>query len=59
MCPEGTYQPGVSMTNIDDCLDCPPTKACETKGIGLAAAALPDCAAGFFCLLGASSRYPW
>lgn len=29
MCPAGTYQAGVSMTAISDCLDCPAGKACE------------------------------
>jgi hypothetical protein len=59
MCPVGTYQPGDSMTAVSDCLPCPPTKACETKGNDNVAADLPDCAAGFFCKEGSPSRYPY
>lgn len=58
MCPEGTYQAGVSMTSLSDCLACPAGKACEIKGDATAATSLPDCAAGFFCLLGSSTKYP-
>jgi len=46
------------MTSDSDCLACPAGKACEIKGDLTAAADLPDCAEGFFCLLGASTRYP-
>lgn len=47
------------MTASTDCLDCPAGKACEFEAISDAATVLPDCAAGFFCVLGAASRYPY
>jgi hypothetical protein len=47
------------MTAESDCLACPAGKACEFKAISDIATDLPDCAAGFFCVSGASSRYPW
>lgn len=59
MCPVGTHQSGVSMTDVSDCTTCPAGKACETKGNVNAASALPDCAAGFYCVAGASSKYPY
>lgn len=59
MCPIGTYQSGLSMTGLSDCLPCPAGKACEERGTALAAIDLPDCAAGFYCLSGASTRYPY
>jgi hypothetical protein len=59
MCPAGTYQAGVSMTAESDCLACPAGKACEIKGNALASSALDDCAAGFFCVTGAPTKYPY
>jgi hypothetical protein len=59
MCPAGTYQPDESMTALSDCLPCPAGKACEFKAISDIDTALPDCAAGFFCVEGAESRYPY
>jgi len=59
MCPAGTYQPDLSMTALSDCLPCPAGKACEFKAIASLATDLPDCAAGFFCISGATSRYPY
>jgi hypothetical protein len=59
MCPAGTYQPYESMTALSDCLSCPAGKACEKKAEVSIATALPDCAAGFFCISGAPSRYPY
>ena len=53
MCPAGTYQPDESMTALSDCLPCPAGKACEFKAINDIDTALPDCAAGFFCVEGA------
>jgi hypothetical protein len=47
------------MTAESDCLACPAGKACEFKAISDIATDLPDCAAGFFCVSGASSRYPY
>ena len=58
-CPPGTHQPGLSMTADTDCLPCPAGKACEIYSNAIAEAALPDCAAGFFCLSGAMSMYPY
>lgn len=59
MCPAGTYQASTSMTSIDDCLACPAGKACELKGDSTAASSLPDCAAGYYCTSGASTKYPF
>lgn len=47
------------MTSIDDCISCPAGKACELKGDGSAATALPDCAAGYYCTLGSPTKYPF
>ncbi len=63
-CPAGTYLNLVSKSSVDDCIKCPPGLACETKGISddltITATAAPyKCKAGFFCLLGASSPYPY
>lgn len=72
-CPEGTYLNLLSKSSVSDCIPCPPGLACETKGISddltsaaVLAAALTQtppldykCAAGFFCLLGSSTRYPY
>lgn len=59
LCPIGTYQADVSMTGETDCLDCPAGKACEERGTSTAATLLTDCAAGFYCTLGASTQYPY
>jgi len=72
-CPEGTYLNLQSKDSESDCIKCPPGLACETKGISddltdaavIAAALLLSppvdykCAAGFFCLLGSKTRYPY
>lgn len=56
-CEPGTYNPDAAATSIQFCQACPATKACEKKAIS-DTAAMPLCAAGYFCKSGASSRYP-
>lgn len=44
---------------LGDCLPCPAGKACETLANSNIATDLPDCAAGFYCISGAPSIYPY
>lgn len=56
-CEPGTYNPNTASTTINDCVPCPATKACERKALW-DTTTMPLCAAGYFCELGAKSRYP-
>lgn len=56
-CPAGTYNDLTARTGITDCKTCTAGKACEREALS-DPATFPDCAAGYFCLSGATSRYP-
>lgn len=60
-CPAGTYLNLVGKSSVSDCISCPAGKACETLGISVDPTSLTayNCAAGFFCLLGAKTPYPY
>ena len=59
----------MSKSSEGDCIKCPAGLACETKGIkdDLTSVTIADatlsikykCAAGFFCLLGSPTRFPY
>lgn len=47
------------MVSLSDCYACPAGKACEFLADSTAAADLPDCAAGYYCASGATTKYPF
>ena len=56
-CEAGTYNPNEAATSEADCIPCIAGKACEKKGI-TDTTEMSDCAAGYYCLSGANTRYP-
>jgi len=65
VCPRGTYAGpyvgGVAPTGKikqSECIQCPAGKACPEEAMSIDTTALPDCAAGYFCISGSYSRYP-
>ncbi|EDV25654.1 uncharacterized protein TRIADDRAFT_55968 [Trichoplax adhaerens] len=54
-CGNGTYNNVTQRTSIDDCLACPPGKACTAPGL-----AYPneDCAPGYYCIARANTTKP-
>jgi len=60
-CPKGYYNNLKNKGKLSDCILCVEKKACEEEGMtGLPdpATALPDCAAGYFCVQGSENRFP-
>jgi hypothetical protein len=54
-CPPGSYQ---SQAGATSCLPCEAGKFCAVPGTSAAAAQLPACADGFFCIRGANNSMP-
>ncbi|KAG7238707.1 hypothetical protein INR49_031223, partial [Caranx melampygus] len=54
-CPAGFINPHTRMAAPQDCLPCPPGFFCVSPGKGVASG---QCAAGYYCLSGASSPTP-
>ncbi len=64
-CPVGTYagpfvsgNSPTSKIKASECVACPSGKACPEEAMSIDTSALPLCAAGYFCISSATTRYP-
>ena len=54
-CPVGSYSKSTGNNDIEDCLPCPPGKACPQEGLDYTGV---PCSAGYYCLLGSQDPTP-
>ena len=55
LCDAGTYQPNIGAQNVSSCLPCEPGSYCNSSGLAESSGL---CAAGYYCILGASVAEP-